>query len=72
MANQEHLQRLKQGVQAWNTWHEYAEEYIDLSGAILNGVDFHQTNRIDANLNGTTLTDAWLWETQRTDGPCKG
>ena len=49
-----------------------ASDYIDLSGAILNGVDFHQTNLIDANLNGITLTDARLWETQRTDGPCKG
>ena len=44
----------------------------DLSGAILNGVDFYQTDLIDANLNGITLTDARLWETQRTDGPCKG
>jgi Pentapeptide repeats (8 copies) len=77
MANQEHLQRRKQGVQAWNTGHEYAEEYIDLSGAdlsgaILHGVDFHQTNLSDANLHGATLTDAWLWETQRTGWSMQG
>ena len=48
------------------------EHLQNLSGAILNGVDFYQTDLIDANLNGITLTDARLWETQRTDGPCKG
>src|SRR5262245_22520923 len=37
-----------------------ASDYIDLSGAILNGVDFHQANLIDANLNGITLTDTRL------------
>jgi len=53
MPNEEHLQRLKQGVQASNTWHEYAEEYINLSGVDLSGAQFFETT-----LGSTDLTAA--------------
>jgi uncharacterized protein YjbI with pentapeptide repeats len=31
----------------------------------LTGVDFREARLIDTNLDGATLTDCWLWETQR-------
>src|SRR5213080_1640209 len=38
MANQEHVDILKQGVEAWNRWREkYNVDEIDLSGADLGG-----------------------------------
>jgi uncharacterized protein YjbI with pentapeptide repeats len=42
MANEEHIERLEQGVKVWNAWREGHPEFridIDLKGADLNGVD---------------------------------
>ena len=44
----------------------------NLSGRDFTGVDFRQTNLIDVNLNGATLTNSWLWETQRTGWSIQG
>jgi uncharacterized protein YjbI with pentapeptide repeats len=61
MANMEHLDRLKQGVDIWNTWRQHHPGIspdlsgADLSGAKLSGIDLSRTN-----LRGTTLSEADL------------
>ncbi len=61
MANMEHLDRLKQGVDIWNTWRQHHPSVspdlseADLSGAKLSGIDLSRTN-----LRGTTLSEADL------------
>ena len=39
MANPEHLEILKQGVEAWNRWLEDNPQLPDFSGANLSGID---------------------------------
>ena len=71
MANQEQLAILKQGVEVWNKWREENNTIkVDLSGAVLSGVDlggvdFRDTRltRVDfrgANLQGARLSMANL------------
>ena len=66
MANQEHLDILKQGVEAWNQWRkEHPEIWPDLEGANLSGADLtnaYLTNTYleGANLSGADLTNADL------------
>ena len=66
MANQEHVDRLLRGVEAWNQWREENPLiYPDLSGANLShtnlsGVDFSDADLSGANLIGTNLNDANL------------
>lgn len=45
---------------------------MDFSTAILQGVDFRQANLIETNLDGATLTEACLWETQRAGWSIQG
>ena len=60
MANQEHLDILKQGVDTWNQWrreHRDADIQLDLykadlSGANLSGADLGGANLSHANLTG--------------------
>jgi Pentapeptide repeats (8 copies) len=53
MANQEHLNRLKEGIEAWNAWrNQYPDIRPDLSGADLGLAD----------LSGANLSRAALWE----------
>ena len=53
MANQEHLNMLKQGVEVWNQWRQEQQDVIpDLSNAHLNG----------AYLNGASITSEQLGE----------
>jgi uncharacterized protein YjbI with pentapeptide repeats len=54
MANQEHLNLLKQGVEVWNQWRE---EHADL-----RKVDLHRANLIRADLSGANLIRADLRE----------
>ena len=57
MANPEHLEILKQGVEVWNKWREDSSLIEpDLSGAILPEVHFGGTDLSSAN-----LADANLW-----------
>jgi uncharacterized protein YjbI with pentapeptide repeats len=64
MANPEHLQILKQGVEVWNTWIDESSNIepdlrdsnlrgANLSGANLSGVDFDGANLSVADLSGT-------------------
>ncbi len=71
MANNEQIDLLKQGTQAWNAWRaEHSEAAVDLSGAALRGLDLAGADlsgadlrRADlrgANLSGARLTGARL------------
>jgi uncharacterized protein YjbI with pentapeptide repeats len=70
VANENHIRRLKQGVDAWNTWRSEHYADVDLSGAELNranltGVDLRGANLayVDlsvASLNGANLSRADL------------
>ena len=56
MANNEQMNLLKQGTQAWNAWRaEQTEAAVDLSGAALRGLDLE-----GADLSGADLRDADL------------
>src|SRR5258708_3466254 len=64
MANQEHLDILKQGVEVWNQWILADPNTIiipDLTGADLSGA-----NLTGPNLTGATLSNATLNKTQLT------
>ena len=71
MANNEQVDVLKQGTQAWNAWRaEQTEAIVDLSGGALRGLDLEQANLSaadlkdadlrGANLGGANLTGACL------------
>ncbi len=77
MADQQQLDLLRQGVDAWNTWRRQHKEVrpdlsdADLSGAYLSGTDLSKADLIranlskadlsDADLNGADLSNANLW-----------
>ena len=71
MANNEQMDLLKQGIQAWNAWRaEQTEATVDLSGgalrglglegADLSGADLRCADLRGANLSGAKLMDARL------------
>ena len=66
MANQEHLDILAKGVDAWNVWRQNNDGTVPdlrgayLSGAILYHADLTDANLSDANLTGANLSDADL------------
>jgi hypothetical protein len=61
MANQKHLEVLKQGTTAWNEWREqHPEIRPDLSGADLSGATLSGVILRRADLSGATLNDADL------------
>ena len=62
MANPEHLEILKQGVEAWNRWSEDAGLTPDLSGADLKGMDLPGINFSDTNLSGADLSSTPLMD----------
>src|ERR1044071_2441223 len=58
MANPEHLEILKQGVEAWNKWRlEHGDVIPDLRGAVLRDADLSDS---DADLRVVFLTNANL------------
>src|SRR5258708_37369911 len=83
MANQEHLNLLKQGVEIWNQWKERhiwkpfdlreAELFdadlrgADLSNADLSGADLRAANLSGADLSGANLSGANLSEAYLTE-----
>jgi len=71
MANEEHLARLKRGVEAWNFWREKNPEVkidlrranlrrANLRRADLNNADLSHADLFDANLHSADLFDANL------------
>jgi uncharacterized protein YjbI with pentapeptide repeats len=88
MANDEHVEILGQGVEAWNTWRQQNPSTVpDLSGINLReknlaGIDFrranlcnadlHQTDLSKANLRKALLYDANLYETILEAADLKG
>ncbi len=76
MANQEHLNLLAQGVEAWNQWKGDTNEvspgltreirydadlsYADLSGIDLSGINLGNIKLSNANFAGTNLSGAYL------------
>lgn len=61
MANQEHVELLKQGVALWNEWYRQHEEVDpDLRDADLNNADLDSANLINALLSGADLNGANL------------
>jgi hypothetical protein len=72
MANQEHLDILKQGVEAWNAWRmknpkiEPDLDGADLKGANLTGAILAHACLISANLFRVNLTGAYLYDADLT------
>jgi Pentapeptide repeats (8 copies) len=61
MANPEHLEIFKQGVDEWNQWQKDRLNVIpDFSGADLNGADLSGANLSGADLSGAILFAANL------------
>jgi hypothetical protein len=67
MPNPEHLQRLQQGVEAWNQWREQNDDITpnlreaNIYQAPLRGADLNEAELIEANLGGADLAEARLW-----------
>jgi hypothetical protein len=73
MANEEHLNILKQGVEAWNQWRKENPEIrpdlseanlreANLSGINLDGAGLYRVDLSEANLIGADLSGAYLKE----------
>ena len=78
MANQKHLDILRQGTTIWNEWKKEQKEIridlsrADLSHTDLKGADLGNTNLSYANLNGATLIEARLVEANLRRATFKG
>ena len=78
MANQEHLDILKQGVHVWNQWkreNPYTRadlSGVDLSRADLRGANLADANLKDADLSGANLKDANLADANLKDADLSG
>lgn len=61
MANEEHLDQLKKGVESWNQWRKINEAiHPDLSGADLREANLNRTNLTNTNLSRANLDNADL------------
>lgn len=68
MANQEHLEILRQGVEAWNQWRK---EHPDVMPA-LDSANLSNFNLCGANLRGACLNDSDLSRTVLFDADLRG
>ena len=63
MANKEHVEILKQGVEIWHQWRvKHGHIVPDLSRANLRGIDLSGANLIGVDLSGANLFEAILIE----------
>jgi hypothetical protein len=63
MANEEHIAKLKEGVEAWNKWRrENADIRPDFRGANFSGADVDAWKLRDANLSGADFSEANLFK----------
>src|SRR5579885_3573630 len=63
MANQDHLNKLREGVEAWNQWrHTHPEITPDLSGATLTEAHLQRADLTSVNLRDASLMRANLTE----------
>jgi uncharacterized protein YjbI with pentapeptide repeats len=63
MANPEHLEILRRGVEEWNKWRDdHPEIAPDLSSAKLSGTDLHEAGLRGEDLSGVNLSGANLRE----------
>jgi hypothetical protein len=60
VANEEHVERLKSGIEAWNEWRKENQVWPDLEGADLGGADLEGADLSVANLSGSDLRSASL------------
>jgi uncharacterized protein YjbI with pentapeptide repeats len=60
MANPEHLEIIKQGVEVWNDWADLHRAVPDLSFADLSNAQLRRANLTYANLSGANLSHADL------------
>jgi uncharacterized protein YjbI with pentapeptide repeats len=73
MANQEHLDILKQGVDAWNKWREeHPEVRPNLGGANLRDTDLREANLFGVDLSEANLSSANLYQVQLSGADLKG
>jgi hypothetical protein len=56
MANEEHLEILRQEVEVWNQWREEQREvHGNLPGPDLSGADLRSENKLDIRIEGGRL-----------------
>src|SRR5260370_3633119 len=78
MANQEHVDILKQGVEVWNRWRsEYTSiqpdlSFVNLRETILIGVNLANANLSEANIKDGNLSFANLIRTDLTNANLSG
>jgi len=73
MANPEHLQILRQGVETWNQWREQNWDIIpDIREANLSGANLQSANLVRANLVEANLDDANLVKADLTEADLAG
>ena len=73
MTNDEQIELLKQGTQAWNAWRaEQPDAIVDLSGGALRGLDLERANLSGADLKDADLRGANLGGANLTDAQLEG